>query len=151
MSCSLALFVNLTLYGPFNVMFVMVLMPPVIPFQQAYKIFKFLIKTACDYSLVLHWSTINGYMQPKLYGIVHELWVFCQINSNGLYIENTKWVSFDIKFTRLGLENACWHPEASRAIQHAFSMPSLVNLISIDANLVFYLSVYKLLAIMTQL
>ena len=29
-------------------------------------------------------------------------------------------------------------------IQHAFSKPSLVNLISKDANLVFYLSVYPL-------
>ena len=29
--------------------------------------------------------------------------------------------------------------------QHAFSKPSLVNLISKDANLVFYLSVYPLL------
>ena len=34
--------------------------------------------------------------------------------------------------------------EACRAIQHAFSKPSLVNLISKDVNLVFYLSVYKL-------
>ena len=30
-------------------------------------------------------------------------------------------------------------------IQHAFSKPSLVNLISKDTNLVFYLSVYPLL------
>ena len=30
-------------------------------------------------------------------------------------------------------------------IQHAFSKPSLVNLISKDANLIFYLSVYPLL------
>ena len=56
------------------------------------------------------------------------------------YIENTRWGSFDIKFTRQGFENACWHREACRAIQHAFSKPSLVNLISKDANLVFYLS-----------
>ena len=34
--------------------------------------------------------------------------------------------------------------EQSRAIQQAFSKPSLVNLISKDANLVFYLSVYPL-------
>ena len=60
-------------------------------------------------------------------------------------IENTRWVSFDIKFTRQGFENACWHREACRAIQHAFSKPSLVNLITKDANLVFYLSVYPLL------
>ena len=45
-------------------------------------------------------------------------------------IENTRWVSFDIKFTRQGFENACWHREVCRAIQHAFSKPSLVNLIS---------------------
>ena len=57
-------------------------------------------------------------------------------------IENTRWVSFDIKITRQGFENACWHREACRAIQHAFSKPSLVKLISKDANLVFYLSVY---------
>ena len=43
-------------------------------------------------------------------------------------------MSFDIKFT-----------EACKAIQNAFSKPSLVNLISKDANLVFYLSVYTLL------
>ena len=60
-------------------------------------------------------------------------------------IENTRWVSLDIKFIRQGFENACWHREACRAIQHAFSKPSLVNLISKDANLVFYLSVYPLL------
>ena len=46
--------------------------------------------------------------------------------------------------------------EACRAIQHAFSKPNL-DLISIDTNLVFYLSVYKLeltlktIAIMTKL
>ena len=63
-------------------------------------------------------------------------------------IENTRWtwwMSFDIKFTRQGFENACWHREACRAIQHAFSKPNLINLISKDANLVFYLSVYPLL------
>ena len=54
-------------------------------------------------------------------------------------------MSFDIKFTRQGFENACWHCEACQAIQHTFSKPSLVNLISKDANLVFLLSVYPLL------
>ena len=54
-------------------------------------------------------------------------------------------MSFDIRFTRKGFENACWHREACRAIQHAFSKPSLVNFISKGANLVFYLSVYPLL------
>ena len=62
-----------------------------------------------------------------------------------IYIENTRWVCFHIKFTRQGFENACWHREACRAIQQAFSNPSLVNSISKDANLVFYLSVYPLL------
>ena len=47
-----------------------------------------------------------------------------------LGIENTRWVSFDIKFTRQGFENACWHCEAWWSIQHEFSKPSLVNLIS---------------------
>ena len=65
----------------------------------------------------------------------------CEHRQPMLSIENTRWVSFDIKFTRQGFENACWHREACRAIQHAFSKPSLVNLISKDANLVFYLSV----------
>ena len=44
-------------------------------------------------------------------------------------IENTRWVSFYIKFTRQGFENACWHREACWAIQHAISKASLVNLI----------------------
>ena len=69
------------------------------------------------------------------YGVLDQVW----------YIENTRWVSFDIKFTRQGFENACWHREACWAIQHAFSKPRLVNLISKDVNLVFYLSVYPLL------
>ena len=59
-------------------------------------------------------------------------------------IENhTRWVSFDIKFTRQGFENACWIARLCLAIQHAFSKPNLVNFISEDANLLFYLSVYK--------
>ena len=32
-------------------------------------------------------------------------------------LENTWWVSFDIKFTRQGFENACWHREACRNIE----------------------------------
>ena len=63
----------------------------------------------------------------------------------GFLIENTRWVSFDIKFTRQGFENAGWHRKACWAIQYAFTKPSLVNLISKDTNLVFYLSVYPLL------
>ena len=62
-------------------------------------------------------------------------------------IDNTRWVLFDIKFARQGFEKACWHREACRAIQHAFSKPSLVNLMSNDANLVFYLSVYLLFSL----
>ena len=60
------------------------------------------------------------------------------------YIENTGRVSFDIKFTRQGFKNACWHCEACLAIQHEFSKLSLVNLISKDMNLVFYLLVCPL-------
>ena len=67
------------------------------------------------------------------------------VGLQSVIIENTRWVSFDIKFTSQGFENACWHCEACPAIQHAFSKPSLVNLILKDANLVFYLSVYPLL------
>ena len=76
------------------------------------------------------------------------------LNIWAVYIENTRWVSFDIKFTRQGFENACWHREACQAIQHAFSTPSLVNLISKDANLLFYYQFTHCftlqLAIMTQ-
>ena len=61
--------------------------------------------------------------------------------SYDLKIKNTRWESFDIIFTRQGSENGSWHREARRAIQNAFSKPSLVNLISKDAKLVFYLSV----------
>ena len=42
-------------------------------------------------------------------------------------------MSFDIKFTRQGFGTL-----VSRAIQHAFSKPSLVNVISKDVNLVIY-------------
>ena len=66
------------------------------------------------------------------------------------YIVYTSWAYLDIKFTRQGFENACWHREACRAIRHAFSKLSLVSFVSKDANLVFYLSVYPL-AIMTLL
>ena len=31
----------------------------------------------------------------------------------GLVIENTRWVPFDIQFTRQGFENTCWRREAS--------------------------------------
>ena len=68
----------------------------------------------------------------------------CMQENFACFIENTRWVSFDIKFTRQGFENACWHQEVCQAIQHAFSKPSLVNLKSKDTNLVFYLSVYPL-------
>ena len=37
---------------------------------------------------------------------------------------------------RQGFENACRHREACRAIQHAFSKSSLVNLMSKETNLV---------------
>ena len=67
-----------------------------------------------------------------------------------LLCEIYRWVSFDIKFTRQGFENACWHREACRASQHAFSKPSLVNLISNYVNLVFHLSVYPLFPLQTS-
>ena len=44
---------------------------------------------------------------------------------SSLYIENTRWVSFDIKFTRQGYENACWHREAWYSIYqftHCFTL-----------------------------
>ena len=46
-------------------------------------------------------------------------------------------MSFDIKFTRLGFENACWIARQASRCQHAFSKPCLVNLISKDTHLVF--------------
>ena len=72
---------------------------------------------------------------------------------NGSY--NSHLVNRDIKFTRQGFENACWHRKACRGIQHAFLKLSLVNFISKDVNLVFYLSAYQVdsllkLASMTQ-
>ena len=93
--------------------------------------------------VVYHWCVSHGLdtWRTEIY-----LLPIYQLNWTDMwYIENTRWVSFDIKFTRQGFENACWHREARRAIQHAFSKPSLVNLISKDASLVFYLSVYPLL------
>ena len=45
-----------------------------------------------------------------------------------------------MKFTRQGFEYACWHREACRAIQQALSKPRLVNLISKDADIIFFLS-----------
>ena len=77
--------------------------------------------------------------------IISDKWMSERERERERERENTRWVSFDIKFTRQGFENACWHREACRAIQHAFSKPSLVNLISKDANLVFYLSANPLL------
>ena len=56
-------------------------------------------------------------------------------------------MSFDIIFMGQGFEKVVESqgmPGASLLIQHEFSKRSLVNLASKDANLVFYLSVYKL-------
>ena len=47
--------------------------------------------------------------------------------------------SFDIKFTRLGFENACLIARQASRCQQAFSKPCLVNLISKDTHLVFYM------------
>ena len=51
----------------------------------------------------------------------------------------TIFVSFYIKFTRLGFENACWIARQASRCQQAFSKPCLVNLISKDTHLVFSL------------
>ena len=99
-----------------------------------------------EMSSLLHISSYIPYHANPKYIPVSEVRTIClwKRGVHTLYIENTRWVSFDIKFTRQGFENACWHREARRAIQHAFSKPSLVNLISKDTNLVFHLSVYPL-------
>ena len=77
--------------------------------------------------------------KKKCYICVCISWHFLMIKY--LYIEDIRWVSFDIKFTKQGFENACWHRAVCWAIQHAFSKSNLVNLISKYANLVFHLSV----------
>ena len=46
-------------------------------------------------------------------------------------------MSFDIKFTRLGYENACWIARQASRCQQAFSKSCLVNLISKDTHLLF--------------
>ena len=53
----------------------------------------------------------------------------------------TRRVSFDIKSTRQLCERLL-NLKACQVIQHPFMKPSLANLISKDAKLVFYLSVY---------
>ena len=90
-----------------------------------------IMKTSTTHSLIKKRIVVFLYLQPSFY-------------RKYMKIENTRWVSFDIKFTRQGFVNASWYCEACWAIQHAFSRPSLVNLISKDMNLVFYLSVYPL-------
>ena len=44
-------------------------------------------------------------------------------------------MSFDIKFTRLGYENACWIARQASRCQQALSKSCLVNLISKDTHL----------------
>ena len=52
--------------------------------------------------------------------------------------------SFDIKFTRLGFENACWIALQASRCQQAFSKPSCpVNLISKETHLVFSIFTVK--------
>ena len=53
--------------------------------------------------------------------------------------KNTRFVSFDIVFTRLSFEKACLIPRQASRCQQAFSVPCLVNLISKDTHLVFYI------------
>ena len=56
----------------------------------------------------------------KTNNMLHVPWekfsVFAVKKLDGTYIENTRWVSFDIKFTRQGFENACCHREDCRNI-----------------------------------
>ena len=81
---------------------------------------------------------------------------FSYATKSTLKIENTRWVSFDIKFTRQGFEVACWHREACRAIglentrlvsfDIKFARQGFENACwHREANQVFYLSVYPLL------
>ena len=49
-------------------------------------------------------------------------------------------MSFDIKFTRLGFEKACWIARQASRCQHTFSKPCLVNLITKDTHLVLEIS-----------
>ena len=48
-------------------------------------------------------------------------------------------VSFDIQFTRLGVENACCIDRPASQCQQAFSKPCQVNLISKETHLVFFI------------
>ena len=106
-----------------------------------------LLKVTFQLFLLTCWFEWNDVLCENL----KRLWIWIRSISDHQaiaivnYIENTRRVSFDIKFTMQGFENACWHREACRAIQHAFSKPSLVNLKSKVAKLVFYLSVYPLM------
>ena len=76
----------------------------------------------------------------NIHARLHPLSIQCSYINREYY----RWVYFDIKITRQGFENACWLHKAWRVIQHAFSKPSLVNWISKDTNMVFFLSVYPL-------
>ena len=49
--------------------------------------------------------------------------------------------SFDIKFTWLSFEKACWIDRQASRCQQAFSKPFLLNFISKDTNLVFCIQV----------
>ena len=51
-----------------------------------------------------------------------------------------RFASFNIKFTRLGFENARWIAQQASRCQQGFSKPHLVNLISKDTHLVFSIS-----------
>ena len=117
---------------------------------KAYTMFFYIVLTPISITSGL-WSTGNTHKYHQINVYIYK----CEyIGHLGGHLENctldrniayTRWVSFDIKFTRQGFKNACWHREACRAIQHAFSKPSLVKLISKDSKLVFYLSIYILL------
>ena len=96
------------------------------------------LKTS-EFSLVLHtrensdvFNTLDGihlvFTSKSKYPLFIRSWCKNAFNTRSkCYIENIRWESFDIRFTRQGFENACWHCQACQAIQHAFSKPSLVR------------------------
>ena len=74
------------------------------------------------------------------YGALSQVWYLIVLISDLCLL-----TYFDIKFTSKALRTLVeWWGWACQAIQHVFSKPTLVNMISKDANLVFYVSVYKL-------
>ena len=110
------------------------------------KCFFFSEKFVLPYSQIcsVHCSSFG-----TMHEIINELYKvqLFNIGSVGQYKENTRWVSFDIKFSRQGFENACWITMLCRVIQCEFSKSSLVNLISKDST---WYSIYQLISWFTH-